>query len=320
MAKSSVPGPVRRPSSLRPCRARRQAPGLSLVELLVGVVISIVVLGGAVRLLVSLIRSDGASQMELNRKDAVGRVLGLMQDEIRNAQRVESIGTLMALSGCTTTPQLILRGATAGEDISYGLLPQAADATWRGPNVLVRCGLPYVVDPGNPNGYILDPGANRSEQVILDGLAPGGFTAGTLGGTGTISRNVALTLISSPAAGSITSSVQVPISINQIYGLASSGATGTCPGGTGSFATGCPDPNGSIHYRPTLGGANIAGSSSLEDIFYFDGGRADYTLSRTPGTGLCTNDQCTVRLGAGGNSITFTNGDVIVFRDRQIRL
>lgn len=293
---------------------RRQTQGISLVELLVGVVISLLVLGAAVRVLVSLIRDGNATQVELNRKDEVGRVLGLMQDEIRAARRVESGGSLTALSGCTTTPQLILRGATAGEDSSYGLLAQAADNTWRGPNLLVRCGLPYTTTG------VLDTSAGRSEQVILDSLAASGFTAGTLGGTDTISRNVELTLISSPSGGSLTSSVQVPISTNQIYGLVGSGASGTCPGGTGSFATGCEDPNGSIHYRPTLGGSAITGSSSLEDVFYFDGRRSDYTLSRTPGSGTCTNEQCTVRQGPGGSSITFTDGDVLVFRDQQIRL
>lgn len=314
MAQPSVPGLVRRRSSPRPYRGRGQVQGISLLELLIGVVISIVVLGAAVRLLVSLIRADTASQVELNRKDAVGRVLGLMQDEIRNAQRVES-GTVASplarldTTNCPTAVQtlLTLRGATSNEDISYGLLTETTSDTWRGPARLVRCGVPYDAATG-----ALAPSATRSEQVILDGLAASGFTAGTLGGTGTISRNVALTLISSPAGGSITSSVQVPISTNQIYGLTSSGASGC--------ATGCADPNGSIHYRPTLGGSAITGSSSLEDIFYFDGRRTDYTLSRTPGSGLCTNEQCTVRLGPGGNSITFTNGDVLVFRDLQIRL
>lgn len=316
MAQPPVPAIARRRPVLRRLRGRRQCQGLSLVELLIGVVISIVVLGGAVRLLISLIRSDSATQVELNRKDEVGRVLSVMQDEIRTAQRVESVGTLTVLTGCTTTPQLILRGATAAEDTSYALRTQAANTTWRGPNVLVRCGLPY-----DANGA-LDTSASRGEQVILDGLAANGFTAATtLAATGTISRNAELTLISNASGTLLTSTLQVPINTNQMYGLASSGATGTCPGGTGSYATtGCAAADGSRHYRPTLGGSNITGSSSQEDVFYFDGRRADYTLSRTPGSGSCTKEQCTVRLGPGGNSITFTNGDVLVFRDLQIRL
>jgi len=307
---------LRNRSPLRPS-SLKQVQGLSLVELLIGVVISIVVLGGSVQLLVSLIRSDTATQVELNRKDGVSRVLGLLQDEIRNAQRVESGSGLSALTGCTTTPLLILRGRTAGEDISYGLLVEATSAAWRGPSRLVRCGLPY-----NTNGQ-LDTTATRSEQVLLDSLTATGFTATTLGGTGTISRNVALTLVSDASGTPLTSTVQVPINTNQIYGLASSGVTGTCPSGTGSVTTGCVDPSElSIHYRPTLVGSSITGSTSQENIFYFDGLFSDYQLRRTSvvGSGPCTREQCTVVLGSPGNSVTFTNGNVLVFRDRQIRL
>lgn len=328
MAQSSRPSVVRRHRLSRWPRGTRQCQGVSLTELLIGMVISIVVLGAAVRVLVSLIRSDTASQVELNRKDELSRVLGLMQDEIRNALRVESGASLTALAGCPTAPQLILRASTANEDISYGLKAQARNATWRGPAVLVRCGPNYNVDGSLNAGTVATP--IRSEQEVLDGLctttAPGcnaqsGFPAPTvLGGTGAISRSVELTLISSASGTSITSVLQVPINSNQVYGLLSSGAS-TCPDGTGSISTGCADPNGeAVHYRPILGAASIAGTPNMEDIFYFEGNRADYTLSRTPGSGSCTNEQCTVRQGSGGNSITFTDGDVLVFRDAQIRL
>ena len=299
---------------MRRPRGPRRCQGLTLVELLIGLGISIVVLGAAVRLLVSLIQGDTANQVELNRKEDVSRVLGLLQDEIRSASRVESGANLATLSGCTSTPLLILRGGTSAEDLSYGLRAQAADTTWRGPNVLVRCGLPY-----NSSGT-LDTTASRTEQVVLDSLAASGFTASTLGGSGTISRNVQLTLISRASGTSITNALQVPINSNQVYGMVSSGAT-VCPDGTGSVSTGCLDPNGeAMHYKPNLGGSDITGTPNMEDIFYFDGKRADYSLNRSSGNGTCTNEQCTVRQGSGGNSITFFDGDVIVFKDQQIRL
>ena len=295
-------------------RRQRRIQGISLTELLIGVVISIVVLGAGVRVLVSLIRGDTATQVELNRKDAVSRVLGLMQEEIRNAQRVESGSGLTALSGCSTTPRLILRGATSLEDVSYGLLTQATSATWRGPARVVRCGLPY-----NTNGQ-LNTAASRSEQVLVDSLTASGFTATTLGTSGTqISRNVELTLISDASGTAFSNTVQVPINTNQLFGLASTDVTAvTNP----CITTGCVDPGGdSIHYRPVLGASAITGSPRpIEDVFYFDGNRNAYTLTRVPGSGICTQEQCTVRLGTGGNSITFTNGDVLVFKDVQIRL
>lgn len=308
-------------------RSRRQCQGISLVELLIGVVISIVVLGASVRLLVSLIRSDSATQLELNRKDEVGRVLGLMQDEIRNAQRVESGSAASPLARLDTTrcptngvqTILILRGVTANEDISYGLL-SASNATWRGPAVLVRCGPPYNAAGALNAGTIASP--NRSEQVVVDTLCtPTTTGCNPLSGfsvdraANSVTRNVQLNLNSVVSGTRLSSSVQVPITTNQIYGLVSNSATGTC-------TTGCADPNGeTIHYRPNLANQTITGSPSLEDVFYFDLSRSAYTLSGTSGgQGLCTRDQCSVSETSGGSRVTFTDGDVLVFRDLQIRL
>jgi hypothetical protein len=305
------------------------------VELLVGLFISGVVLVAAVRALLALTASDRDAQVELNRKDDIGRVLALMQDEIRNAQRVESgsvAAPLPALdsSRCPTSGVktiLVLRGATSNEDLSYGLLNQS-DSSWRGPSVLMRCGPTYGGDGSLDAGTAAAP--LRSEQIVLDALQQGnteatsGFAATTPGGSGTISRNVELTLRSN-ISGVSPAIVQVPINSNQVYGLASSGIT-ACANGT-SLASGCLDPNGeSRHFKPALGGSDISGSTSLEDVFYFDGNVSAYDLQETPGGGTCTQTKCTVRLKPNANgaantpSITFTDGDVLVFKDVEIRL
>lgn len=329
MAQRSRPSFARRRPAIQLQRRLRPCQGLSLVELLVGVVISIVVLGAGVQVLLSLIRGNTASQVELNRKDVVSRVLGLMQDEILNAQRVESGSvssplTRLDVGRCPTNVQtiLILRGNTSIEDISYGLLNQDTSANWRGPARLIRCGPPYNTDGSLNPGTVAEP--NRGEQVVVDSLSANGFEAATLEATVAISRNVQLTLISDASGTPLTSTVQVPVYTNQLYGVAGSGLSGFCPGSTTTtFATtGCTDPSGlSAHYRPLLGGSTITASTGLENVFYFDGRRADYTLSRTGGaspSGSCTSEQCTVRQGS--SSITFCNGDVLVFRDIQIRL
>lgn len=317
-------GPLRR-SRARQLRGRPigHPGGFSMMELLVGGVISLIVLVAAVQSLLALVQSDRDTQVELNRKDTLGRVLGLIQDEIRNAQRVES-GTLAAplarldSSNCPTSSVqtvLILRGSSGNEDISYGLLTTSG-TNWRGPAVLVRCGPTYNNDGALDAGTTASP--RRSEQVVMDSLQSNGFSATTLGGSGSIQRHVELTLTGS-AAGSTSSTVQVPISTNMLFGLNSNGSI-SCVGG-GSLSSGCLDSNGQTkHYRPTLGGTDIAGSASLEDVFYFDGKRSDYTLSETPGSGNCDHDKCTVRLGAAGNSITFYDGDVLIFKDIEIRL
>ncbi len=315
MAQTFYQSAVRRRASTRSWRRLRQSQGISLTELLIGVVISAIVLGAAVQALVSLIQGDSSAQVELNRKDDLGRVLAEMQDEIRNAQRVESGASLTALTGCSTTPRLILRGSSNNDDISYGLLSQANN-TWRGPAVLVRCGPNYNSDGSLNAGTISSP--QRSEQVVVDSLQTSGFTATTASGSGTIDRHVELTL-SSNASGSTPRTVQVPISTNSVYSLSTSGSLSCTDGG--SLSTGCLDPNGETrHYKPTLGGTDIRGGAGLEDVFYFDGRRAEYTLSRTPGSGSCTNEQCTVRLGTTGSSITFFDGDVLIFKDIEIRL
>lgn len=299
----------------------------SLVEVMIGVVISALVLVVAVRMIMALVQSGVASELELNRKDDLSRVLDLMQNEILNARRVQS-GSFTdsdRLSGCSTTPQLILRGTVANEDISYGLRSQDANTTWRGPAVLVRCGPLY-----NDNGTLAAGSPPRSEQVVLDTLCtpatPGcnsesGFSAATL--SGPVSRSVEVSLNSIVSNRLLSRKVQVPINTNQVYSLTSSGFSSSCPSGhTGSsVATGCLDPSQeSMHYRPTLGGANITASPGLDNVFYFDGNRSEYTLSSTPGSGLCTREQCTVQLGLSGASITFFSASVLVFRDVQIRL
>lgn len=313
MAQPSVFGLARQHPLFRVSRNRRQCQGISLTELLIGVVIAIVVLGATVRVLVSFIRSDSASQVELNRKDEVGRVLGLMQDEIRNAQRVENGNNLTALGGCTTAPQLILRGASANEDISYALTAQTANTTWRGPAVLVRCGLPYS-DTG-----VLDTTASRGQQVVLDSLTANGFSTTTAGGS--VNRSVELTLISNAASNvAITNRLQVPISENRIYGLLSTGASQLSSSGlTVGTVT---------HWQPS-GTTTINGSSSREDVVYFPGRKNQYTISGASVSDVqrCVNSDnvaggnCIVTSTAsGGPVVTINSGNVLVFMDERIRL
>lgn len=297
-------------------RARRPGArrgGFSLVELVIGTLISVVLLAAGVRALLALINGDSAMQQELNRKDDISRVLGLIQDETRNAQRVETGASLAPVSNaCSTQAQLILRGSTSSEDISYGLMSNTLNGTWRG-NVLMRCGPTY-----NSDGS-LNTASGASEQGVLDRLGASGFTAAAQGGAGAISRNVSISVISNASIdknisqSAQTSTIQVPINTTPVYGAAASALS--------CGSSGCNDPNGyQVHYQPTLGGSDISASSDKENIFYFPNNRSTYTLSRSPGSGSCTAEQCTVRDGSTGPSITFFNGSVLVFKDTDIRL
>jgi Tfp pilus assembly protein PilW len=300
-------------------RRARHGHGFSLVELLIGVLIGVLIstilVGAAVKALLALIQDDAFTQQELNRKDDTSRVLSLLQDEIRSARRVDSGGSLSALSGCTTTPQLILRGATAKESISYGLKVQPSSSSWRGPNVLVRCGPPYNADGSLNAGTDQTP--NRSEQEVLDALQANGFTASTPGTS--VNRSVELTLISNAASNvAVTSQVQVPINVNQVYGLSTTGDT--------SCSSGCDTPDGAAtHWQPSDASAStINGAASKEDVIYFNGRKDEYTLSGS--TGRCLNNDntnsgnCTVVKTGTAATITINSGNVLVFSDAQIRL
>jgi hypothetical protein len=309
------------------------------VEILVATLIFGLVLAAAVKVLLALIRTEAANQQELNRKNQVGRVLGLIQNEISNASRIQSGGSVLTGCSATVTPLLTLYGASAAETITYGLRAISSnDTNWQGPNVLVRCGPQYrflratgsTVDTSTP---ILDT-STLIEQELVDNVPDGGFTRNLLGGTGFISRSVQLGLSSNISGGkflgggttTITNTLQVPISSNQIYNLAASGDT-TC-------ATGCDSPDGSsTHWKPSFP-ATIEGDYEKEDVVYFDGNQTLYNISgystdSTKNNRCLSGDadsttataNCTVALKTSPTVfVTIYNADVLSFSDGDIRV
>lgn len=308
-------------------RRRPQSQGYSLVEILVALLISGLVVTAAVRALIALIATESANQQELNRKNTMSRALGMMQAEILNAVRVQTGGTTLA--GCTATPLLTLFGATASQTITYGLRSITPNTTeWQGPNVLVRCGPSYgFVQSGgvNTNTPILDTGS-IGEQEVVDTIEDNGFTRNMLSGTGAISRSIQLSLASRLSGGSflsggnttITSSIQVPININQIYSMAQTGETGC--------QLGCDTSDGdATHWKPAFGDT-IEGDYSKEDVIYFDGPQSLYTISGAGGRCVSgdaaqTAINCTVTSKATpSNKVTIYSGDLLVFGDGEIRI
>lgn len=309
---------------------RRSSQALSLVELLVGVVLSAVIIGVAVRILVSLIQVDTLQQQELNRKGTVDRVLSLIQEEIRGSRRIQTSGlNSNSTPNCGTglTPSLILRGSSSATDVAYMLAAVSAGGTysssgWIGPTVLVRCGPPYAAD-GSLNGA-----QTASPQVILDSLASAsGLTITPTSTTsGDLNRTLELTLNSSAkgfnnSTSTVANTVQVPISSNQAYGLLA--ADGSC----NNNIQGCSDPSDStentIFFTPNeTSSSSITGKIGAENTIYFNANlnNSDGTMAYTIGGtgGRCTIANCTVTR----NSITttITNGSVLIFPDTQIRI
>jgi len=294
---------------------RRVVVGYTLVELLVGVLVSGIVITAAVQVLLSIIRSDVASQRELNRRDDVSRALALLQEETRNAVRVRtgtSAAPLQPLDSslCPTAVStlLILDGITSNRSISYGL-QSISDVNWRGPRVLVRCGPLY-----NDQGQLIagTPEApQRSEQVVLDSLCTSsssgcansdGFTVTSQGGEA--NRSIDLTLNSLASGRHFVYNTQVSVNSNQVF---------QCP------PSGClqPPSGDATYHRPALGG-QVSGDYGKDDIVYFDGPRADYVISGAAGQGRCTITRCDV--SKSGQTVVIEYGDVLVFSDGEIRL
>lgn len=312
--------------------ARRSQQGISLTELLIGIALSLLVLGAVIQAALSLIRVDTVQQQELNRKDAVDRVLSLIQEEIRGSRRIETTGlTSGSAPNCSTglTPSLILRGSSAATDVAYlvGQVTAAGTYTstgWIGPRVLVRCGPPYTATGA------LDGSQPAAAQVILDSLAdtnalvitPPTTTAGNL------SRTLGLTLNSSArgfnnSTTTIANTVQVAIGSNQAYGLLAAG--GPDPGCTTAATSGCNDPSdstGNTRYFTATGtsAVTLSGTVSAENTVYFDRPRSDFSISG-PTNSRCTAVECWVTFtGTGGARTTILNGSVLIFRDEHIRI
>ena len=319
----------------RPLRPSGSA-AFTIAELAIGIAISSLVATSTVWSLVSLSRSNTSSNQSFSRKEIVDRVLDLLQDETRHAVQVEvasSTSSLAALSNCstTTTPLLILRGETSSEDISYAIRSTASDSRdWVGPNVLVRCGLPYSASD------TLDRSASRSEQVVLDGLpandgfvpVSGGSNKTTSNTTSTpsqptgINRTLGLSLRSGTGPGS-SNFIQVPISTNMAYDLAAQ--TSTTSGCTTAAleSNGCEDTvRGSRLFRRGLGSSAVNGLPGTEDAVHFQGiSRSEIRLSGLNGSGPCNSQYCEIRSRANTNEVTIVrDADVLIFRDDEVRL
>lgn len=293
---------------------------MSLPELMIGMVISLMVITAGTIAIVMIQRGNNREQRELARRDDVARVLDLLQDEVRAAQRVETGTSATPLaridtancSDSITTPNLktilVLRGYTGNADISYAT-DMRADTNWRGPNVLVRCGPPY-----NANASL--DATSRREDVVLDTLQSNGFnvTSQSTSNSG-LSRTVQLSLITLASGTPVTDTAQVAINSTQTYGLQQAQSSGL-PVDCTTPSTGCLDPAGtSLYFRASsTQSQTLTGNKSLEVVVYFDGNRNQFTISS------CTLLTCAVNRISPAITTTITDGDVLIFYDAQIRL
>jgi hypothetical protein len=96
---------------------------------------------------------------------------------------------------------------------------------------------------------------------------------------------------------------------NDLYYLCSVNSTSGC--GLSS------DPT--YHFRPLMNSLSeiVSGSTSRENIFYFNHPYSEYTLRQNSSSGSCSYANCYVL--RSGSAVQLRNVDALIFTDREIR-
>lgn len=300
----------------KPLRANPH-PGFTLVELLLGITLASVVVAGAGAALVAHMRSSVSSERMVQLRDDWARISEFMENEIAESERVildtTKIAAFKGNRTCSLTNAQIRFAGLAPHTqvpIIYGIRPpsNAEINQWPGPNVVVRCG-PTIDANGrlDPSTYVESAMAGAATS-----LAANLITTDTNTATRAISVTLALT---TPSGGAYSNSFRDRDRVNPPYNLLDDIALGqtTCNAGIrcysgGGTLTGSATP-GTNQYIPT-GTVTIQGSPESEDVVYFQGNAADFTIP----TNNCTRSSCVV------SGATMRDVEVAVFYDREFRM
>lgn len=333
-----------------PHRRRKAGEGFTLVELLIAVAASSVVLAGLASMLVSGVSASRKAEEVQSLKDEWNLAATFMQREIANA---ETLTTAVGTYPCGDAPSspLVLNGPSNGAApawrVIYGVRA-LSNAEWIGPNVLVRCGRPYLATAPNPLDPLfgeLDSATAPVESVVLDRLPTLASFTPTLADTTTssLARDVNVTLgLQTLLGAAYQNQFRARVGVNPSYDLLSydEAATGvTCADNTLCQTTLrpaiCSEPTCFTVYefRASGTGGTIqppAPTSTnhprVELAVYFPGPSANYTIQRTAtDTRTCITTSCWVGTGGSGTQILPPSstaafaGIVLSFTDRQIR-
>ena len=322
----------------RPAPIRQQARGFSLMELMVAVVVGGAVLLSVGTVLMAQIEIARVAESSQRLRDNWSRLAQFIESEIILSERILTDPTLIVATAgssnvCgydTSTIKMGLVQDDSASVILYALQPVASgDHQWRKPNLLRRCG--KLDSSGGLTGAI-------SDQVLADGVVA--FTpviaVETLNALSSAGRNVTVDLTlttptnSSNYTGRFGGQARVNPAYNFLNDHANEGSVNLCSSagilcGTGSlqFTTGnCAAGSACdlalIHQNHPTGTSTILGSSLHEDVFYFPGNRADYTLYGVSSSFPCTRQFCTV-YGSTFGTVIISQGDVLVFQDGDLR-
>ena len=150
--------------------------GFTLTELLVGLIMGTIVIGGLGFGLVQLLRSTRTGTAFTGARNESARALDFISDEVKRAVAIENNSTNatgFSAAGKTVVFALdipeVNTDATLGSDADIGTperivyFLQAAGATWQGPLVLHRWGPPLDANGNYTNGA-------WGEEALIDGI------------------------------------------------------------------------------------------------------------------------------------------------------
>jgi type II secretory pathway pseudopilin PulG len=322
-------------------RLRRNASGFTLAELLITVVLASVVIAGIGSVIVSQARTNAMAERNQRLRDDWSRVADFIESDIFRSERAypattstiqSSIQTRTSAMGCGYSQsqiKLALVAADTQDYVVYYVKPiSAGDLNYRGPYALYRCGRLDV--SGGLSGSVID-------TVIVDGL-PAETSFSAMPGVNALasaSRDLSLVLAlqadSSVYSGRFGGQSRVNPSFNLLNDEASTGSSCGSPSttallcGTGTLeftsancAANTPCDLSAVHQFKPGGAATIVGNADHIDAVYFQGVRAGFELSSP-----CSRDSCTVTgpvAGSGSEAVQVTQGDVLVFFDKEVRI
>ena len=331
----------------------KASTGLSLIELLVAMIISLILIHAMAHIMVSEVKLTQSFEEHSNIKDATIRVASMMQKEISFASDL-SVPAIDP-TACGLKDPLVIIGPRNLWKIVYGFAASNPPAGWIGPMTLYRCGPAY-----DTNGNLVPvPIAQYKTVVVLDKLSLTSpwdtvINSGDLANlSNSLSRGIRIQFNMQSSTGVLKPYVfGARSAINPLY------AFGDQVANDSTYLTSAPSPcddasalNGttnilnSICYQtmtshqiiynntsateidkrqhfyvaPNAGTISITGSPLFEDIVYLPNLKSAYTIIQKSASSAaaCTRASCYITSGAN-EKISLQNVNYLIFPDAQI--
>jgi prepilin-type N-terminal cleavage/methylation domain-containing protein len=329
----------------------KASKGLSLIELLVAMIISLILIHAMAHIMVSEVKLTQSFEEHSNIKDSTIRVASMMQKEISYASDLSVPAT--DPTTCGLNDPLVIVGPRKMWTIVYGFAASNPPAGWIGPMTLYRCGPPY-----DTNGNLNFASGQTVKSVVLDKLSLTSpwdtvINSGDLANlSNSLSRGIRIQFNMQSSKGELKPYVfGARSAINPLY------AFGDQVANDSTYLTSAPSPcddasalNGStnilnsicyqtltshqiiynststteidkrqhFYVAPNAGTISITGSPLFEDIVYLPNLKSAYTIQKSStSTAACTRASCYLTSGAN-EKVSLQNVNYLIFPDAQI--